>query len=108
MFLVELSEQPWSGCSLQCSQSWAQHAPVLFTECVEGAVASAELQSSSGSLVPGGLWCDDGGGRGWGALPSIQSWTGRASGRGVAVTHRGSASGSPPAKTHIPGRRHLS
>ena len=58
---MELPGQPWSGSSLQGSESWAQHTPAVLTEHMGGVVASVGMQPSSGSFVPGGLWRDDGG-----------------------------------------------
>lgn len=100
---MELSGQPWSGSSLQISQSWAQHTAVVLTERMGEVVASVGMQPSSWSFVPGGLWCDDGGSPqlsrpGLGELQAAEwQW------------FRGSDSpGSPVAKTHVLGRHHLS
>lgn len=100
LYYSRSSGQLWSGTSLQgtdrCELPW------VFTERVDGAVASVRMQSSAGSFAPGALWCDEGG------LPQLSK---PGLGERQAAQwqlFRGSASpGSLVAKTHIPGRHHL-
>lgn len=111
----------WSLGFLTPRRRWVSPMELSGQRCLEfpctalGAGRSAQLRwlprpwrecgTCWGPFVPGGLRCDDGGGRVRGLSPAFWSWAGRASSRWETVTHRGSApAGSPGAKIHIPGR----